>query len=59
LRHRSKEELSGKKRIREIIAGKWRIIYRIITKEVEILPVHHGAQGLLKRINFLIITIKK
>ena len=30
--------------IREIILGNYRIIYRIITQEVEILTVHHGAR---------------
>jgi len=30
--------------IREIILGNYRIIYRIITDEVEILTVHHGAK---------------
>ena len=30
--------------IRGIILGNYRIIYRIITEEVEILTVHHGAK---------------
>jgi len=30
--------------IREIILGNYRIIYRIITDEVEVLTVHHGAK---------------
>ena len=32
--------------IREIILGNYRIIYRTITGEVEILTVHHGARPL-------------
>ena len=32
--------------IREIILVNYRIIYRIITEEVEILTVHHGAKPL-------------
>ncbi len=32
--------------IREIILGHYRIIYRVITEEVEILTVHHGASPL-------------
>ena len=31
--------------IREIILGNYRIIYRIITKNVEILTIHHGARN--------------
>ncbi|MDR4499820.1 MAG: type II toxin-antitoxin system RelE/ParE family toxin [Candidatus Scalindua sp.] len=34
----------GRKDICEIIVGNYRIIYRIITKEVEILTIHHGAR---------------
>lgn len=30
--------------IREIILGNYRIIYRVLPKEVEILTVHHGAK---------------
>jgi addiction module RelE/StbE family toxin len=36
----------GREDIREIILGNYRIIYRIITEEVEILTVHHGAKPL-------------
>ncbi len=34
----------GKKSIREIILGNYRIIYRVLPDEVEILTVHHGAR---------------
>jgi addiction module RelE/StbE family toxin len=34
----------GHEDIREIILGNYRIIYRIIPKEVEILTVHHGSR---------------
>ncbi|WP_347275025.1 type II toxin-antitoxin system RelE/ParE family toxin [Candidatus Kuenenia sp.] len=30
--------------IREIILGNYRIIYRIVAEEVEVLTVHHGAK---------------
>lgn len=32
--------------IREVVLGNYRIIYRIITEEVEVLTVHHGAKPL-------------
>ena len=32
--------------IREIILGKYRIIYHIIAEEVEIITIHHGARPL-------------
>jgi plasmid stabilization system protein ParE len=41
----------GREDIREIILGNYRIIYRIVTEEVEILTVHHGAKP-LENINF-------
>ncbi len=34
----------NRKDIREIIFGNYRIIYRIIAEEVEILTIHHGAR---------------
>jgi addiction module RelE/StbE family toxin len=34
----------GREDIREIIFGNYRIIYRVLTKEVEVLTVHHGAR---------------
>ncbi len=34
----------GREDIREIILGHYRVIYRIISDEVEILTVHHGAR---------------
>lgn len=38
-------------KVREILEGNYRIIYRIISKnEIHILLVHHGAKDLLKRI---------
>ena len=37
--------------IREIILGNYRIIYRIIPEEVEILTIHHGAK-ILDSISF-------
>jgi len=36
----------GRKDIREIIFGNYRIIYRLLSDEVEILAVHHGARHL-------------
>jgi toxin ParE1/3/4 len=36
----------GRENIREIILGNYRIIYRVLPKEVEILTVHHGAREL-------------
>jgi addiction module RelE/StbE family toxin len=36
----------GREDIREIIFGNYRIIYRVLTKEVEVLTVHHGARVL-------------
>ncbi|MBT9162456.1 MAG: Toxin RelE4 [Dehalococcoidia bacterium] len=36
----------GRKDIREIIFGKYRIIYRVLPDEVEILTVYHGARRL-------------
>ena len=33
-----------RKDIREIIHGNYRIIYRVLTGEVEILTIHHGAR---------------
>lgn len=41
--------------IREIILGNYRIIYRIIPEEVEILTIHHGARPLESK-NISIIT---
>jgi addiction module RelE/StbE family toxin len=44
------EELNDPK-VREIIEGNYRIIYRIVSKnELHILLVHHGARDLSKRI---------
>lgn len=44
------EELNDPK-VREIIEGNYRIIYRIISKsELHILLVHHGARDLSRRI---------
>ena len=44
------EELNDPK-VREIIEGNYRIIYRIVSKnELHILLVHHGARDLFKRI---------
>jgi len=44
------EELNDP-RVREIIEGNYRIIYRIVSKnELHILLVHHGARDLSKRI---------
>jgi toxin ParE1/3/4 len=34
----------GRKDIREIIHGNYRIIYRVLPGEVEILTIHHGAR---------------
>ncbi len=34
----------GKKSIREIILGSYRIIYRLRREAVEVLTVHHGAR---------------
>ena len=34
----------GKKEIREIIFGDYRIVYRVLKDEVEIITVHHGAK---------------
>jgi toxin ParE1/3/4 len=36
----------GREDIREIILGNYRIIYRVLPEEVEILTVHHGAREL-------------
>jgi len=36
----------GRKDIREVILGNYRIIYRVRDEEVEILTVHHGARML-------------
>ena len=35
--------------IRELIYGNYRIIYRILSKEIQILTVHHSARFLDKR----------
>lgn len=44
------EELNDPK-VREIIEGNYRIIYRIISKsELHILLVHHGARDLSRRV---------
>ena len=44
------EELNDPK-VREIIEGNYRIIYRIVSKsELHILLVHHGARDLSRRI---------
>jgi addiction module RelE/StbE family toxin len=44
------EELNDPK-VREILEGNYRIIYRIVSKnELHILLVHHGARDLSKRI---------
>jgi len=44
------EELNEPK-VREILEGNYRIIYRIVSKnELHILLVHHGARDLSKRI---------
>jgi len=34
----------GREDIREIILGNYRIIYRVLPDEVEVLTVHHGAR---------------
>lgn len=34
----------GREDIREIILGNYRIIYRVLPDEVEVLAVHHGAR---------------
>lgn len=34
----------GKEEIREIIFGNYRIVYRVLKDEVEIITVHHGAK---------------
>ncbi|MFQ5799952.1 MAG: type II toxin-antitoxin system RelE/ParE family toxin [Bacteroidota bacterium] len=36
----------GREDIREIILGNYRIIYRVLPDEVEVLTVHHGARRL-------------
>ncbi len=36
----------GRKDIREIIFESYRVIYRVVSNEVEILTVHHGARRL-------------
>lgn len=42
----------GDPKIREIVEGNYRIIYRIISKnELHILMVHHGARDLKRRIS--------
>jgi len=39
-----------KQNIREIVEGKYRIIYKIVTQnQVDILTVHHSARDLTKR----------
>lgn len=34
----------NKQEIREVILGNYRIVYRFMVNEVEVLTVHHGAQ---------------
>ncbi len=34
----------GREDIREIILGNYRVIYRVLPDEVEVLTVHHGAR---------------
>ncbi len=36
----------GQENIREIILGNYRIIYRVLPEEVEILTIYHGARVL-------------
>ena len=40
----------GKQNIREIIEGRYRIIYKIVSQEqIDILTVHHSARDLMRR----------
>jgi len=34
----------GQKHLREIILGNYRIIYRLLDENVQVLTVHHGAR---------------
>lgn len=44
------EEINDPK-VREIVEGNYRIIYRIVSKkELHILMVHHGARDLMRRV---------
>jgi plasmid stabilization system protein ParE len=38
------------KKIREVLSGNYRVVYRISEYRIEILTVHHGARLLNKRI---------
>ena len=47
------EEISNPK-IREIVEGNYRIIYKVVNKsELHILMIHHGARDLIRRIQEL------
>ena len=37
------------KKIREVISGNYRVVYRITDLQIQILMVHHGARLLTKR----------
>ena len=34
----------GKDLVREVILGNYRIIYRLLSDEVQVLTIHHGAR---------------
>jgi plasmid stabilization system protein ParE len=34
----------GQERLREIILGNYRIVYRLVGEDVQVLTVHHGAR---------------
>jgi addiction module RelE/StbE family toxin len=38
----------GQPDLREMIVGKYRVIYRVLQEETEILTVHHGARLLVQ-----------